>query len=100
MFALEISLMLLPALLLFRSHVVNRPGALYASALMVVLGFVANRLNVAVTGIERAAGATYVPKWTELVVTFAIIAAGFALFKAAAKYLPVFGEEEQEPAGA
>ena len=94
MFALETCLMLLPALLLFRNHIVNRPGALYACALMVVLGFVANRLNVAVTGIETAAGTTYIPKWTELVVTFAIIAGGFALFKLAAKHLPVFSEEE------
>jgi Ni/Fe-hydrogenase subunit HybB-like protein len=94
MFGLEFSLMLLPALLLFRQHVRNRPGALYACSLMVVLGFVANRLNVALTGVERVAGATYIPKWTEVVVTLAIIAAGFALFKLAAKYLPVFSEGE------
>jgi len=32
----------------------------------------------------------YVPKWTEIAVTGAIIAAGFALFGLAVKYLPIF----------
>jgi Ni/Fe-hydrogenase subunit HybB-like protein len=99
MFGLEFCLMLLPALLLFREHVRNRPGALYACALMVILGFVANRLNIAVTGLERVAGTTYVPKWTEVFVTLAIIAGGFAFFKLAARYLPVFAEEEAPARG-
>jgi Ni/Fe-hydrogenase subunit HybB-like protein len=92
LFGLEISLLLLPALLLFRSHIRNRPAALYICALLIVLGFVANRLNIAVTGIEAASGTTYVPKWTEVMVTLSIIAAGFAIFRFAAKHLPVFSE--------
>jgi hypothetical protein len=36
----------------------------------------------------------YVPKWTEIAVTGAIIAAGFALFGLAEKYLPIFPAEE------
>ena len=32
----------------------------------------------------------YMPKWTEIAVTGAIIAAGFALFGLAVKYLPIF----------
>ena len=89
-FALEMSLLMLPMLLLFREHVRQRPAALYWSALMVVLGFVTNRLNVSVTGMESASGRMYVPAWTEVAVTMAIIAAGFAIFRMAAKHLPVF----------
>jgi Ni/Fe-hydrogenase subunit HybB-like protein len=59
----------------------------------VVLGFVTNRLNVSITGMEASAGMRYVPKWTEIAVTGAIIAAGFALFGMAAKYLPIFPAE-------
>jgi Ni/Fe-hydrogenase subunit HybB-like protein len=93
LFALEIALMLVPMLLLFRRSVRMHPSALYASAVMVILGFVANRLNVSVTGMERAAGITYLPKWTEIMVTLSIIALGFAVFRLAVKRLPVFPAE-------
>ena len=35
-----------------------RPGALYACAVMVVFGFIANRLNVGTTGLEAGSGST------------------------------------------
>jgi Ni/Fe-hydrogenase subunit HybB-like protein len=89
-FALEIALMLLPMLLLYRSHIQRNPQWLYWSALMVVLGFITNRLNVSVTGMQAAAGTTYVPAWTEVAITLSIIAAGFAIFRLAARHLPVF----------
>lgn len=90
LFGLEIALMLLPMLLLFRRRVRLNPRALYACAVMVVFGFVTNRLNVSVTGMEANAGTAYLPRWTEVAVTLAIIAAGFAVFRLAAKYLPIF----------
>lgn len=96
LFGLEISLMLLPMLLLYRQHVRQRPGALYACAVMVVFGFITNRLNVSITGMEAGSGATYVPKWTEIAVTLAIVALGFAIFRVVAQYFPVFEEEREE----
>ena len=95
LFGLEIVLMLVPMLLLFRRSVRTNPSALYASAVMVILGFVANRLNVSVTGMERGSGTSYVPKWTEILVTLSIIALGFAIFRLAVKHLPVFPAEPQ-----
>jgi Ni/Fe-hydrogenase subunit HybB-like protein len=92
LFGLEIALMLLPMLLLFRGHVRENPGALYGSALMVVFGFVTNRLNVSITGMEAASGVQYIPKWTEVAITLAIVALGFAIFRIVAAYLPVFEE--------
>jgi Ni/Fe-hydrogenase subunit HybB-like protein len=92
LFGLEISLMLLPMLLLFRRRVRFNPGALYASAVLVVFGFVTNRLNVSITGMESAAGVAYLPKWTEVALTLSIIAAGFAIFRFLAAHLPVFEE--------
>ena len=62
--------------------------------MLVVLGFITNRLNVSITGFEGSTGVHYFPKWTELAVTGMIIAVGFALFGLAVKYLPIFPDEE------
>ncbi len=84
-------------LLLSQKKVRTTASGLYLAAVLVVLGFITNRLNVSITGLESAAGMHYVPKWTEVAVTGAIIAAGFALFGFAAKYLPIFPAEESHP---
>ena len=98
LFWLEISLSLIfPLLLLSQKKVRTTASGLYLAAVLVVLGFITNRLNVSITGLESAAGMHYVPKWTEVAVTGAIIAAGFALFGFAAKYLPIFPAEESHP---
>jgi Ni/Fe-hydrogenase subunit HybB-like protein len=74
---LELSLSLIvPLALLLQKKVRTRPGGLYLAAVMVVLGFITNRLNVSITGLESSAGMHYIPKWTEIAVTGAIIAAG------------------------
>ena len=108
LFWLEIALSLIaPLILLSRRHIRQSASGLYLTAVLVVLGFITNRLNVSITGLESAAGVHYVPKWTEIAVTGAIIAAGFALFGLATKYLPIFPAETehiampgQEPARA
>ena len=98
LFWLEISLsVLLPLILLSQRKVRTSAGGLYVAAVLVVLGFITNRLNVSITGLESAAGLHYVPKWTEIAVTGAIIAVGFALFGMAVKYLPIFPAEEPRP---
>jgi len=100
MFTLEIVLMAVPMLMFFREKTRQHPLAVYLGVVMFLLGFVANRMNVSVTGLERAAGVTYIPKWSEIAVTLAIIASGFAIFRLAARYLPVFEEEHEEPGAA
>ena len=98
LFWLEISLSLIfPLLLLSQKKIRTTASGLYLAAVLVVLGFITNRLNVSITGLESAAGMHYVPKWTEVAVTGAIIAAGFALFGLAVKYLPIFPAEESHP---
>lgn len=93
LFGLEMVLMAVPMLLLFREHTRTRPFSIYVSAVLFLLGFVTNRLNVTITALERAAGVSYMPKWTEVVITLTITAAGFAAFRLAARHLPVFEEE-------
>jgi len=101
LFLLEIVVgLLLPIVMLFTRRIRESQGGLYLAAVLTVLGFITNRLNVSITGMENAAGLHYVPKWTEMAVTFMMIAGGFALFGLATKYLPIFPEEREhaEPA--
>jgi Ni/Fe-hydrogenase subunit HybB-like protein len=93
LFLLEIALFLVPMFLLFRKKVHNNPLALYGCAVMVLFGFVSNRLNVSVTGMEAASGTSYFPKWTEVAVTLAIVALGFSIFRLACKHLPIFAPQ-------
>ena len=83
-----------PLLLLLIPKVRNDAQGLYLAAVLTLLGFVTNRLNVAITGVENAVGARYTPKWTEVVITAMFVALGFALFGLAARYLPIFPEEK------
>jgi Ni/Fe-hydrogenase subunit HybB-like protein len=95
LFWLEVALgVIAPAVLLSFARIRRNLKALYASAIMVIFGFVANRLNVAITGMERGLGRHYFPTWMELTLTLFIVSLGFAIFALAVKYLPVFGEEK------
>jgi Ni/Fe-hydrogenase subunit HybB-like protein len=98
LFWLEIALMAIPTVLLFQAKVRMRPGALYACAVMVVFGFITNRLNVGITGLEAGSGTHYIPKWSEVAVTLSIVAAGFAIFQFVARNFPVFEAAVHEPA--
>ncbi|HEV2396770.1 MAG TPA: Ni/Fe-hydrogenase cytochrome b subunit [Candidatus Sulfotelmatobacter sp.] len=95
LFWLEITLaIILPLILLAQKRVRTSPQGLYFAAVLTVLGFITNRMNVSITGFEGSTGVRYFPKWSELAVTGMIIAAGFALFGLAVKYLPIFPAEE------
>jgi Ni/Fe-hydrogenase subunit HybB-like protein len=97
MFMLEFSLaVLLPVALLSAPRVRASERGLVAAAFLAVLGFVVGRLNVAVTGMERAAGVRYVPSWMELTVSVGLVAVGFAVFALAARLLPIFPEPASE----
>jgi Ni/Fe-hydrogenase subunit HybB-like protein len=98
LFALEIALMGVPTLLLYQRKVRMSPGALYACVVMVLFGFIANRLNVAITGMEASSGTHYIPKWTEVAVTLSIVGAGFAIFRVVAEYFPIFEAHPHEEA--
>jgi Ni/Fe-hydrogenase subunit HybB-like protein len=90
LFLLEIALLLMPTVLLYQASVRLRPGALYACTVMVVFGFITNRLNVSITGLEAGSGTHYLPRWSEIAVTLSIVAGGCAIFRFIAQYFPVF----------
>jgi Ni/Fe-hydrogenase subunit HybB-like protein len=94
-FLLEIFLSVLAPLgLLLVPKIRQSAQGLYLAAVLTLFGFVTNRLNVAITGVENAVGARYTPKWTEVVITAMFVALGFAIFGVVAKYLPIFPEEK------
>ncbi len=82
-----------PIVLLLIPKVRETAGGLYLTSVLCLLGFVTNRLNIAITGMESASGQHYFPKWTEIAVTFAIVGAGFLIFALAVKYLPIFSSD-------
>lgn len=83
----------LPIMLLLIPKVRESPKGLYLAAVLCLLGFVTNRMNVAITGMEAGTGQHYFPKWTEITITLAIIGFGFFVFAVAVKYLPIFSHE-------
>lgn len=87
---------LLPMILLMLPRVRLHQTGLFVTALLVVLGFILNRMNVSITGMEGWAQAGYFPSWMEIAVTTMIVALGIAGFAVAARYLPVFPESEEE----
>lgn len=89
-FGVEIGLFVLaPVVLLSWEKVRNNPLHLYWTCALIVMGFVANRLNVAVTGLQASAGIYYIPKWTEFALTFATIAVMIVGFRYAVLYLDI-----------
>jgi hypothetical protein len=91
---LELTLtFVIPIAMLSFKKVRLSPQWLYLASVCTVLGFITNRLNIALIGFETYVGHHYVPKWTEFSITLMIIAMGFALFGVAVKYLPIFPEE-------
>src|SRR5271166_6295374 len=94
-FLLEMALsVIFPLVLLAFPKVRDSAKGLYLVAVLTLLGFVTNRLNIAITGVENAVGARYTPKWTEVVITAMFVALGFAIFGFVARYLPIFPEEK------
>jgi Ni/Fe-hydrogenase subunit HybB-like protein len=89
---------IVPMALLQRRRIRESYHGLFISSAMVIVGFVFNRLNVAITGLERSAGVSYIPKWSELAITMSIVTAGFIAFSLAVKHLPVFAHETHEDA--
>ena len=80
------------ALLLFEKVRTSQTG-LYAASLMVVLGFAFNRMNTAITGLERYPAQTYFPSIIETFIMLGITAIGFCAFSFIAEHLPVFSAE-------
>ena len=88
--------LIVPIILLAQKRIRQNPTGLFVSAIMVVLGFIMNRMNITVTGMEGWSGTTYIPSFLEFGTTIGIVTLGFVAFYLIAKYFPVFKEEHHE----
>ncbi len=89
-FWLEIVLMIVIPLIGFsQAKVRNTPILLYWTAVANVMGLIANRVNVSITGMEATSHANYVPKWPEMALTMMVVTAGVVVFRLAVLYLDV-----------
>lgn len=89
-FWLEIALLVvLPLALLSIKKVRDTPQFLYWTCASVVMGFMANRLNVSITALDAMTGANYSPKWPEMALTIAVLTAAVLAFRAAVIYLDI-----------
>jgi Ni/Fe-hydrogenase subunit HybB-like protein len=76
-----------------------RESGLVIGSFLTILGFVMNRLNVSITGMERTSGVVYFPSWIEIAISLALVAAGLAVFTLAVHSLPVFRKGASSPSG-
>ena len=92
LFLLEIILgVVIPFSLLLFQKVRTSQNGLFDTSVLVILGFVANRMNTAVTSMENWPLRTYIPSWQEVSITVALATGGFVAFYYVAKFFPVFG---------
>jgi Ni/Fe-hydrogenase subunit HybB-like protein len=92
LFWIEVVLgVLLPMILLMFRKVRTNPAGLFYSSILVVLGFVAHRMNTAITSMEQWPEYAYLPSWQEIMISLGMIALGFIAFSFATKHLNVFG---------
>jgi Ni/Fe-hydrogenase subunit HybB-like protein len=88
---LELGLtVLLPAGLLLIPGVRASRGKLLAAQSLVVIGVIANRMNLAVPNLVAANHGSYFPAPMEFAITLALLTGGVVAFALAAKHLPVF----------
>jgi Ni/Fe-hydrogenase subunit HybB-like protein len=97
LFLLEIGLLVVaPIILLSQEKVRTNPQHLYLTCSLVVMGFIANRLNVSVTAFERTSGYHYVPRWTEFALTLATVTAAAVAFHYAVLYLDILPKKQSK----
>jgi Ni/Fe-hydrogenase subunit HybB-like protein len=87
---------IVPMVLLMFRRVRYHNFGLFASAVLVLLGFVMNRLNVSITGMTRGSMTTYFPSFLEIMVTVMIVSLGFVIFSQAARFFPIFADSKEE----
>ncbi|HJW72699.1 MAG TPA: Ni/Fe-hydrogenase cytochrome b subunit [Geothrix sp.] len=100
MFIIEFMLgVILPVILMSFQRLRKNPDWLVGSAFLAVLGFVTNRLNVSITGMEAASGVRYIPSGMEILVSVGLVATGMAVFAFAVRTFPIFplGHHEVSP---
>jgi formate dehydrogenase iron-sulfur subunit len=92
--------LMIPLAILLTPEFANSATWLFWSSVMVILGLLINRLNVAVVGITSVYGETYYPHWMEIAITAGIVASGVLAYMYICRNFPVFTPERPHAARA
>jgi formate dehydrogenase iron-sulfur subunit len=90
--------LIIPLAILLTPDFADSAKWLFWASLMVIVGLVLNRLNVAVVGITSTYGETYYPHWMEVAITAGIVAAGVLAYIFVCRNFPVFTPAHPRPA--
>lgn len=95
LFYLEILIgTLVPAAILMSRDMRIQKKWLYISSVLIVAGFLFNRMNVSITSIATELNLNYFPSFYEVSITLMLIVLGMYAFKTITKYFPVFHDEK------
>lgn len=81
---------IIPLAILLTPEFADSARWLLVSSIMVIIGLLLNRMNVAVVGITSTYGATYYPHWMEVAITAGIVAGGLLAYVVICSNFPVF----------
>ncbi len=81
---------LVPFGLLIQKKVRENRKWLYIATVLLIAGFILNRMNVAITSITSEAGVNYFPSFNEISITLMLVVLGMWAFRIITKYFPVF----------
>lgn len=91
MFIAEITIgILVPGIILSRTKNRRNRTTLFTAVVMIIAGFLMNRMNVGVTSISVYTGNNYFPAPGEIAITLMIVVLGMMAFKFTVKNFPVF----------
>ena len=94
MFYLEILIgTFIPVFLLSQKKIREDRKWLYISTIFVISGFILNRFNVSITGLEKSSGFSYFPSFDEISITAMLVVLAMFAFRVVVKNFPVFEDE-------
>lgn len=81
---------IIPSAIIFQRKYRRNRTTLYSAIVLIITGFLMNRMNVGVTSISVYTGTNYFPAAGEIMITLMIVVIGMIAFKFAIKNFPVF----------
>jgi Ni/Fe-hydrogenase subunit HybB-like protein len=84
----------MPLICIMMPRVRGTRRGMFFIAVLVILGFVLNRMNVSVTAFMKYHGVSYFPSFPEFMISAFMVAIGFVAFYFAVKHFAIFPEEE------
>lgn len=85
----------LPFCMLVWNQIRKSKQGLFYTSIMILLGFIAHRVNTTITSFEVYPTKTYIPSWQEFAVTTGLVSIGFIAFVFIARYFKVFPEKQK-----